>query len=150
MTTAPKTGDAGRREGAITLPTLRAFVAVSEAGSVSAAAERLGVSQPTISVQLAALERVEVEVTYDGYLKRQEAEAARMGRADAVRVPDELEFREIPGLSREVIEKLEALRPRSVGQASRISGITPAAITILLTHIGLVERRRAEVRSATL
>ena len=55
MTTTPKTGDAGRREGAITLPTLRAFVAVSEAGSVSAAAERLGLSQPTISVQLAAL-----------------------------------------------------------------------------------------------
>ena len=57
MTTTPKTGDAGRREGAITLPTLRAFVAVSEAGSVSAAAERLGLSQPTISVQLAALEQ---------------------------------------------------------------------------------------------
>ncbi len=98
----------------------------------------------------AALERVEVEVTYEGYLKRQEAEAARMGRSEAVRVPDELDFRAIPGLSREVVEKLEAIRPRSVGQASRISGITPAAIAILLTHIGLVERRRAEVRSPTL
>ena len=52
-------------------------------------------------------------------------------------VPDELDYRGIPGLSNEVVEKLEAIRPRSVGQASRISGMTPAAIAILLTHIGL-------------
>jgi tRNA uridine 5-carboxymethylaminomethyl modification enzyme len=95
----------------------------------------------------AALERVEVELTYEGYLKRQEAEAARALRSESVRVPDELDYRGIPGLSNEVVEKLEAIRPRSVGQASRISGITPAAIAILLTHIGLVERRRAGIRS---
>jgi tRNA uridine 5-carboxymethylaminomethyl modification enzyme len=70
-----------------------------------------------------------------------------MARADGVLVPSTLDFRDIPGLSNEVVEKLEAVRPRSVGQASRISGVTPAAIAILLTHIGLVERRRAEVAS---
>ena len=75
---------------------------------------------------------------YEGYLRRQEAEAARLARADGVRVPDDLDYRGIPGLSSEVIEKLEAIRPRSVGQASRISGVTPAAVAILLTHIGLV------------
>jgi len=91
----------------------------------------------------AALERVEIELGYAGYLQRQETEAAKLARADAVRVPDELDYRGIPGLSNEVVEKLEAIRPRSVGQASRISGITPAAISILLTHIGLAARKRA-------
>lgn len=97
-----------------------------------------------------ALERLEVEITYAGYLRRQESEAARMAKAEHVRLPDELAYRDIPGLSAEVIEKLEAIRPRSVGQASRISGVTPAAIAILLTHIGLVERRRAAVPSRPL
>ncbi|MDB4961645.1 MAG: glucose inhibited division protein [Myxococcales bacterium] len=89
----------------------------------------------------AALERIEVEITYEGYLRRQEADAARVARADGVRVPDDVDYREIAGLSNEAVEKLSAIRPRSVGQASRISGITPAAVAILLTHIGLIERR---------
>ncbi len=93
------------------------------------------------------LDRVAIEIVYEGYLKRQEADAARVARADAVRVPDELDFRRIPGLSNEVIEKFEAVRPRSLGQASRISGVTPAAIAILLTHIGLFRRGGTEVAS---
>jgi tRNA uridine 5-carboxymethylaminomethyl modification enzyme len=92
-----------------------------------------------------ALERVSIELAYEGYLKRQETEAAKLARADAVRIPDDLDVRSIAGLSREVVEKLEAVRPRSLGQASRISGVTPAAIAILMTHIGLHARRRADV-----
>jgi tRNA uridine 5-carboxymethylaminomethyl modification enzyme len=95
----------------------------------------------------AALERLEIELVYEGYLRRQEADAAKLARADGVLVPTTIDFREIAGLSNEVVEKLEAIRPRSVGQASRISGVTPAAVAILLTHIGLVERRKAEVAS---
>ena len=64
-----------------------------------------------------------------------------MQRADNVRVPDGIDYRVIPGLSNEVIEKLEQVRPRSVGQASRISGVTPAAVAILMTHIGIAQRR---------
>jgi tRNA uridine 5-carboxymethylaminomethyl modification enzyme len=97
-----------------------------------------------------ARERVEIELGYEGYLRRQEADAARLARADGVLVPGDLDYRGIPGLSNEVVEKLEAIRPRSVGQASRISGVTPAAIAILLTHIGLSERRRTEVGSQPL
>jgi len=93
------------------------------------------------------LDRVAIEITYEGYLRRQEADAARVSRADAVAVPEGIDFRLIPGLSNEVIEKLEAIRPRSVGQASRISGVTPAAIAILLTHIGLFQRKHREVGS---
>jgi tRNA uridine 5-carboxymethylaminomethyl modification enzyme len=95
----------------------------------------------------AALERVEIELGYEGYLRRQEVDAAKLQRADGVLVPDDLDYRGIPGLSNEVVEKLESIRPRSVGQASRISGVTPAAIAILLTHIGLSARRKAEVGS---
>ncbi|MGE3547607.1 MAG: tRNA uridine-5-carboxymethylaminomethyl(34) synthesis enzyme MnmG, partial [Kofleriaceae bacterium] len=91
----------------------------------------------------AALESVEVELTYGGYLRRQEADAAKLQRSDAVLVPDGIDYRSIAGLSNEVIEKLEQIRPRSVGQASRISGVTPAAVAILLTHISLVQRRAA-------
>jgi tRNA uridine 5-carboxymethylaminomethyl modification enzyme len=93
----------------------------------------------------AALERESIELAYEGYLKRQETEATKLARADAVRIPDDLDVRSIAGLSREVVEKLEAVRPRSLGQASRISGVTPAAIAILMTHIGLHQRRRADV-----
>jgi tRNA uridine 5-carboxymethylaminomethyl modification enzyme len=95
----------------------------------------------------AALERLEIELCYEGYLRRQEADAAKLARADSVLVPSAIDYRGIPGLSNEVVEKLEAIRPRSVGQASRISGVTPAAVSILLTHIGLVERRKASVAS---
>ena len=117
----------------------RAIEVIAEVGGVAPSA-----ASPS------ALERVEVEITYEGYLRRQEAEARKLERVDGVLVPAEMEFRGIPGLSNEVVEKLEAIRPRSVGQASRISGVTPAAIAILLTHIGLVERRRAAVGSRPL
>jgi len=96
----------------------------------------------------AALERVEIEVKYEGYLGRQAADAARAAAADDVRLPDELDYAAIPGLSREVVEKLTAQRPRSVGQAARISGVTPVAVTILLTHLALTRRRRADVSSS--
>jgi tRNA uridine 5-carboxymethylaminomethyl modification enzyme len=110
--------------------------------AVEAIAAAGGVAPPSVSG--AALERVEIELGYEGYLHRQQAEAQKLSRADAVRVPDDVDYREIRGLSNEVVEKLEAVRPRSVGQASRISGVTPAAISILLTHIELQHRRRVE------
>jgi len=92
------------------------------------------------------LERVAIELAYAGYLRRQEADAARVARADAVVVPADLDFRAIPGLSSEVVEKLESIRPRSVGQASRISGVTPAAVAILLTYVSTISRRARAAR----
>lgn len=89
----------------------------------------------------ATLERVGIELSYEGYLKRQEADAAKLQRVDGVVLPTDLDYRIIPGLSNEVVEKLESIRPRSVGQASRISGVTPAAVAILLTHLNLEARR---------
>lgn len=86
-------------------------------------------------------ERVETEIKYAGYLRRQQGDAHRLLRADDVRIPDDLDFTGVPGLSREVIEKLTTIRPQSLGQASRISGITPAAVTILMTHLAVIRKR---------
>jgi tRNA uridine 5-carboxymethylaminomethyl modification enzyme len=78
-------------------------------------------------------ERVEVAAKYEGYLRRQEVEAERLQRMEDVRLPDDLDYASIRALSREAREKLSATRPRSLGQAARISGITPAAVSILAT-----------------
>jgi len=86
-------------------------------------------------------EIVETEVKYKGYLKRQAADAARLIEADRVPLADDLDYAGIPGLSREVVEKLSALRPVSVGQAARVDGVTPAAVSILMTHRALSRRR---------
>jgi tRNA uridine 5-carboxymethylaminomethyl modification enzyme len=93
------------------------------------------------------LEQVETETKYDGYLKRQATDAARLAEADRVPLADDLDYAAIPGLSREVVEKLTALRPVSVGQAARVDGVTPAAISILMTHRALTRRRAADVKS---
>ncbi|HET6611562.1 MAG TPA: tRNA uridine-5-carboxymethylaminomethyl(34) synthesis enzyme MnmG, partial [Kofleriaceae bacterium] len=90
----------------------------------------------------AAAERAETEIKYEGYLKRQQTEAARLGRLEQVRLPETVDYSQISGLSREVAEKLASARPRSVGQASRMAGITPAAVSILVTHLE-IQRRRA-------
>jgi tRNA uridine 5-carboxymethylaminomethyl modification enzyme len=89
-------------------------------------------------------ERAETELKYEGYLERQRLDALRLAKADAVRLPDDLDYATVPGLSREVIEKLSATRPRSLGQASRISGITPAAVSILMVHVTARRRRSLE------
>ena len=94
-------------------------------------------------------DRLETELRYEGYLRRQAADAARLAHADAVQLPDDLDYRGVPGLSREVVEKLTALRPRSVGQASRVPGVTPAAVSILMTHVALTRRRQADVSSTS-
>lgn len=79
--------------------------------------------------------QVEVQVKYQGYIERQLLEVERFKRLEGRRVPEDLDYRGIPGLSNEVREKLLAIRPTSIGQASRISGVTPAALSILLVYL---------------
>ena len=95
-----------------------------------------------LSPEEAVGERVEVVVKYDGYLRRQEAEAARLLRLEEMAIPADVDYLGLRGLSNEVREKLGATRPRSLGQAARISGVTPAAVSVLATHL-LARRRRA-------
>ncbi|MCX5868276.1 MAG: FAD-dependent oxidoreductase, partial [Proteobacteria bacterium] len=76
-------------------------------------------------------ETIEIELKYTGYIERQKLEVAQFTRAESLRIPRALDYSRIAGLSLEVVEKLSRLRPGSLGQASRIPGITPAALTIL-------------------
>ena len=80
-------------------------------------------------------ERVEIRVKYEGYVTRQSEEAARLRALEALELPPSLDYERLAGLSREVKEKLGRVRPRSIGQASRISGVTPAAVSILMVHL---------------
>lgn len=79
-------------------------------------------------------ERVEIAVKYAGYISRQVDEAERFRRLEDEHLPERIDFERLPGLSREVCEKLGRVQPRSLGQAARISGMTPAALSILAIH----------------
>jgi tRNA uridine 5-carboxymethylaminomethyl modification enzyme len=76
-------------------------------------------------------ETLEIEIKYEGYLDRQTDQIARFKTLENEKLPEDLEYEGLPGLSREVQEKLTEIRPASLGQASRISGVTPAAVAIL-------------------
>jgi tRNA uridine 5-carboxymethylaminomethyl modification enzyme len=82
-----------------------------------------------------AAEQVEIQVKYEGYIARQQEEINRQQRNENTLLPAELDYRQVSGLSNEVIAKLNDHKPGSIGQASRISGITPAAISILLIYL---------------
>ena len=87
----------------------------------------------------AVREQVEIDAAYAGYLDRQAADAEAFRRDEDLRLPGELDYAAIGGLSNEVREKLIAVRPLTLGQAARIEGVTPGALTALLAHV----RRRA-------
>jgi tRNA uridine 5-carboxymethylaminomethyl modification enzyme len=78
---------------------------------------------------------VETELKYAGYLKRQRAEIERGRRLEGRTIPSEFRFEGIPGLSREVVERLTQVRPDTVGQASRIPGVTPAAVSVIAAYL---------------
>jgi len=87
----------------------------------------------------AVAEQVEIQAKYAGYIARQRDEVARNESHEATRLPPDLDYRAVRGLSFEVQQKLAHQRPETIGQASRISGVTPAAISLLLVHL----KRRA-------
>jgi tRNA uridine 5-carboxymethylaminomethyl modification enzyme len=85
---------------------------------------------------------LETSIKYEGYLKQQEREVEKLRKAESKRIPADLDYSNMPGLSREIVEKLSRIRPQSIAQASRIPGITPASISILLFHIEMRQTRR--------
>jgi len=90
---------------------------------------------PLDSFDAAVWEEVEIQVKYENYIEREIEEVERVRRFENVYFPADLRFRDLSGLSREVQEKLEEVRPANLGQASRISGVTPAAIAALMIHL---------------
>jgi len=99
------------------------------------------VSYPALRAQFGGVddarvaERVEIRVKYEGYVTRQSEDAARLRALEELQLPPSLDYERLAGLSREVKEKLGRVRPRSIGQASRIAGVTPAAVSILMVHL---------------
>ena len=96
--------------------------------------------EPKIAQQL------EADAKYEVYLSRQAADIATYRRDEGLQLPEDLDYAQLPGLSNEVRQKLEATRPRSIGQAGRIDGVTPAALTLLVAHL---KRRHRGDRTAT-
>ncbi len=87
-------------------------------------------------------EQVEVQVKYSGYIERQQAEIERQRRHEEQRLPAHLDYDQVRGLSSEVREKFRAHRPLTLGQAARIPGVTPAAISLLLVHLKKADAAR--------
>jgi tRNA uridine 5-carboxymethylaminomethyl modification enzyme len=81
------------------------------------------------------LKEMEIHLKYDGYIERQKRETDRFRKMEQVLIPEHLDYDTVDGLSREIREKLTSIRPRSLGQASRVSGITPAALTALMVRL---------------
>jgi len=88
--------------------------------------------------------RIETDFKYEGYLQQQERQMERLKRAEARRIPEWFDYRKVSGLSREVVEKLTRVRPLTLGQASRIPGITPAAVSLVNCYIEIFQRSAAE------
>jgi tRNA uridine 5-carboxymethylaminomethyl modification enzyme len=78
---------------------------------------------------------VETTLKYQGYLKRQESDIQRRSRDEHRRIPLEFRYSAVPGLSSEVIQRLDQVRPETIGQAMRVPGMTPAAISVLSTYV---------------
>lgn len=87
---------------------------------------------PVLDISRDVLEQIEIHAKYDGYIKRQLEELERFKKNEELVLPKEINYKEMPGLSIEVSEKLSEVRPYSLGQASRIPGVTPASISILM------------------
>ncbi|WP_066569852.1 tRNA uridine-5-carboxymethylaminomethyl(34) synthesis enzyme MnmG [Snodgrassella sp. CFCC 13594] len=87
------------------------------------------------SLDDAAAEQVEIQVKYQGYIERQNDEIGRHQDLEKLRLPESIDYAKVKGLSAEVQQKLNQYRPETVGQAARISGVTPAAVTLLMVHL---------------
>jgi tRNA uridine 5-carboxymethylaminomethyl modification enzyme len=91
---------------------------------------------------VAIAEQVEVQARYHGYIERQRVEIDRQKRNEHKRLPEDLDYSQVTGLSAEVCEKLDAAKPESIGQAMRIPGMTPAAISLLLVYLKKTRLKR--------
>ncbi len=108
--------------------------------SVARAAGRADVSRETLRAELgsvadAVIEQVEIGTKYAGYIEKQNEDVRRASHYENLKLPPDLDYAEVTALSFEVRQRLNAHRPETLGQASRLSGVTPAAISLLLVHL---------------
>jgi tRNA uridine 5-carboxymethylaminomethyl modification enzyme len=135
---APLTGAQLLRRSELTIDDL--------AGWINEEMNKAGSQLPAEEGNLLAREemrRVETDFKYEGYLAQQEKQIERMKRAEARQIPGWFDYKRVSGLSREVVEKLTRVRPLTLGQASRIPGITPAAVSLVNIYIEIFQRQGA-------
>ncbi len=82
------------------------------------------------------VESCEIQIKYEGYIKRERLEAAKLQRLDQIRIPDHFNFDEVQSLSTEARQKLSRIRPKSIGEAQRIPGVSPNDVSVLLVLMG--------------
>ena len=95
----------------------------------------LSLGNPATPPPPAVTEAVEIQIKYAGYLQRQEKQVAQFRQEESRRIPEDLDYAAIAGLRLEARQKLAQIRPVSIGQASRISGVSPADISVLLVYL---------------
>ena len=100
------------------------------------AAERLPAFELDPATPALDIASAETTVKYAGYLRRQESEIERARKDERRRIPRDFPFERVPGLSREVVQRLSQVRPDTLGQALRIPGVTPAAVAVLGAFVG--------------
>ena len=83
----------------------------------------------------AVIEQVEIGIKYEGYIKKQLAQVEQMHRLEEKKIPEDIDYKAIHGLRLEAAEKLDRIRPMNIGQAGRISGVSPADVSVLLIYL---------------
>ena len=94
-----------------------------------------------------AQEDAEIDIKYSGYIQRQQEEIVRQRRHEETGIPADFDYHQVKGLSAEVQEKLLRIQPETIGQASRIPGVTPAAISLLLVYLKKKQRNKEQKRA---
>ena len=89
-------------------------------------------------------ELVETEAKYEGYLKRQKREIENQEKYSNIKLPKNIDYSSLPGLSNEVRQKLKEFEPATIGHAAQIQGVTPASISVLMVHLKKQQIKRAE------
>jgi tRNA uridine 5-carboxymethylaminomethyl modification enzyme len=112
----------------------------AEIAALSGEAGEVGLS----SAARNEMKTVETEIKYAGYLDQQRKSIERLKKAEQRAIPEWFDYSSVSGLSREMNEKLQRVRPRTLGQASRIPGVTPAAVSLISVYIEIQARRFAE------
>ncbi|MGH9603882.1 MAG: tRNA uridine-5-carboxymethylaminomethyl(34) synthesis enzyme MnmG, partial [Terriglobales bacterium] len=95
------------------------------------------------------LKSVETEIKYEGYLKQQERAIERLKKSEQRTIPEWFDYASVSGLSREMKEKLQRVRPQTLAQASRIPGVTPAAVSLVNVFIEIQARRHQQAAAAS-
>jgi tRNA uridine 5-carboxymethylaminomethyl modification enzyme len=107
--------------------------------------EAVGKNSPDLDAELREQveTQVEVQAKYAGYIDRQEREIARQAQQESLRLPEDLNYSDVDGLSNEARQRLQLARPVTLGQASRLEGMTPSAVSLLLVHIKKRQLRKS-------